>query len=360
MVLFAAPAAAVDYSLTGFGTVQYTVGDNEANYLRFADNEGTLKVNSVLGAQLDVQLTQTLGATVQYVVAPKQDNDRGTEIDTRWAFVKWRPNDNLTFKLGRQRINLYLDAENLDVGQTYVQANLNPEVYFNAGVLNLDGFSATYNFEDQAGRYWGLQAITGNRDIIQRPPNFSGDFPTNRFEFNGLVLSVDGVDYRLQLAYHEADVYREITRFNGAPVINGSFTAQAAFTNLGAEYRWEDYTLRAEYALVDLYFSNQGIIGGSFRQAGQSKYPEQAGNLVLIRALNERLAVYGSWGRFVSDFDDQYSLAIGGRYLITPSQSVKAELMHVVEKNTRPQLSDNAIPNTTFNLLSVNYNWVWQ
>jgi len=32
----------------------------------------------------------------------------------------------------------------------------------------------------------------------------------------------------------------------------------------------------------------------------------------------------------------------------------------VVEKNTRPQLSDNRIPNTTFNFLSVSYNWVWQ
>jgi len=35
-------------------------------------------------------------------------------------------------------------------------------------------------------------------------------------------------------------------------------------------------------------------------------------------------------------------------------------LMHVVEKNTRPQLSDNRINNTKFNMLSVSYNWVWQ
>ncbi|HEX4917100.1 MAG TPA: hypothetical protein VFV43_04300 [Limnobacter sp.] len=361
--LYVSPAQAFDYSLSGFGTLQYTVGDNEANYLRFADDEGTLKVNSVLGAQLDVQLSPDWSATVQYVIAPKQDNDQGAEVDTRWAFVKWRPNDNLTFKLGRQRLNLYLDSENLDVGQTYVQTNLSPEVYYNAGVLAIDGFSATYNLEDAAGRYWGVQAITGNRDIIQRLSNFRRDFPTNKFEFVGLVFSVDGDNYRFQVAHHQADVMRPITQFNGLPVVNGSLEAQAYFTNLGAEYRWQEYTLRAELAQVELGALSQGVIpliGPQVQRVENPKFPEHGGNLTLIREMNDKLAIYGSLGRFISDFDDQHSLAIGGRYLISPSQSVKAELMKVVEKSNRPQLSDNRTPNTTFHLLSVNYNWVWQ
>ncbi|HEX4879653.1 MAG TPA: hypothetical protein VFV39_07405 [Limnobacter sp.] len=363
LFLSASPALAVDYSLSGFGTIQYTVGDNQANYLRFANDDGTLKVNSVLGAQLDVQLTPEWGATVQYVLAPKQDNDHGTELDTRWAFVNWRPSDNLHFKLGRQRLNLYLDSENLDVGQTYVPANLGPEVYYNAGVLAIDGFSATYSLEDAAGRYWAVQAISGRRDIPQRLSNFNGDFPSNEFDFIGLVLSLDGDNYRLQLAHHQADVMRPVRQFNGLPVVNGTLEAQAYFTNVGAEYRWEDYTLRAELSQVEIATVTQGIIpllGPQVQRAETPKFPEHGGNLTLIRALGDHLAVYVSAGRFISDFDDQHSLAIGGRHLINPSQSVKVELMRVVEKNNRPQLSDNRTPNTTFYLLSVNYNWVWQ
>ena len=179
MALGCGQANAVDYSLSGFGTVQYTIGDNEKNYLRFVNEDGTFKINSILGGQLDVQLNDEFSATVQYVVAPEQRRDESVEVDNRWAFIKYKPNDNWHFKLGRQRLNFYLDSENLDVGHTYVPANLNPEVYYNAGVLATDGFSANYNFEDSAGRYWSFQAITGNQDIVQRLAGFNQDFPLN-------------------------------------------------------------------------------------------------------------------------------------------------------------------------------------
>ncbi len=90
------------------------------------------------------------------------------------------------------------------------------------------------------------------------------------------------------------------------------------------------------------------------------EFEEHGGNLTLIRKIGGQHAIYTSYGRFISEFDDQYSFAIGGKYALSASDSLKAEIQHVVEKNTRPQLSDNRIPNTTFNFLSVSYNWVWQ
>lgn len=356
-------ALAVDYSLSGFGTIQYTQGDNERKYLRFVDEEGTFKVNSILGAQLDVQLSEQFSATVQYVVAPKQRRDEGVELDNRWAFLKYKPNDNWHFKLGRQRLNYYLDSENLDVGHTYVPANLSPEVYFNAGVLSIDGLSANYNFEDASGRYWGIQAITGKRDIVQRLAGFNQDFPLNSFEIGGLVLSVQGERYRIQIAHHGAEVDRVLTQVNGIQLTDGRLDANARFTNLGAEYRWNLYTLRGELSQTELATSLSGIVTGSgLPRLTQSvpKFEEHGANILLLRKVFEQHAVYGSYGRFLSEFDDQYSLAIGGKYNLDASSSIKLELQHVVEKNNRPQLSDNRIPNTTFNFLSVSYNWVWQ
>ncbi len=362
-MLWCGPAQAVDYSLTGFGTVQYTQGDNQENYLRFANEDGTLKVNSIIGAQLDVNISPEFSATFQYVIAPKQDNDQGVEIDNRWSFIRWKPNDNWSFKVGRQRLNLYLDSENLDVGQTYVPANLSPEIYYNAAVLGVDGVSATYNFEDNAGRYWGVQTIVGERDIIQRLSKTTQDFPTSKYEILGLVINLDGERYRVQLAHHEAWLSREIFQFNGRRVVDGSLNAKGQFTNLGAEYNWDRYSLRGELSQLEFSGTTKGVIpvfGPQQQRSDIAQFPEHGGNLTLIRKLNNDHAVYTSLGRFISDFDDQYSIAIGGKYALSASDSIKAELMHVVEKNTRPQLSDNRINNTTFNMLSVSYNWVWQ
>ena len=363
MAMACGQANAVDYSLSGFGTVQYTIGDNEKNYLRFINEDGTFKINSILGGQLDVQLNDEFSATVQYVIAPEQRRDESVEVDNRWAFIKFKPNDNWHFKLGRQRLNFYLDSENLDVGHTYVPANLNPEVYYNAGVLATDGFSANYNFEDSAGRYWSFQAITGNQDIVQRLAGFNQDFPLNSFELGGLVIGVEGSNYRLHLAHHNAEVDRALTQINGIPLVDGRLDASARFTNIGAEYKWPLYTLRAEISQTELATSVSGIVpflGPNRQTVNEPEFEEHGANLMLIRKIADRHAVYGSYGRFISQFDDQYSFAVGGKYNLSPSDSIKLELQHVVEKNNRPQLSDNRIPNTTFNFLSVSYNWVWQ
>ncbi|BET24941.1 porin-like protein [Limnobacter thiooxidans] len=356
------PALAIDYSLSGFGTVQYTIGDNQEKYLRHVNEDGTLKVNSILGGQLDVQLNDEFSATVQYVVSPKQRRDEGVELDNRWAFLKFKPNDNWHFKLGRQRLNLYMDSENLDVGHTYVPANLSPEIYYDAGVLAADGFSANYNFEDSAGRYWGVQAITGNQKIVQRLAGFNQDFPLNDFEIAGLVLSLEGDDYRLHLSHHGTEIDRGISQINGIPLIDGRIDATARLTNLGAEYRWDLYTLRGEISQTEIASSASGVLfPGTPRLAvSNPKFEEHGANLLLTRRVFNQHAVYGSYGRFISEFDDQYSLAIGGKYNLSPSDSIKLELQHVVEKSNRQQLSDNRIPNTTFNFLSVSYNWVWE
>ncbi len=355
-------ALAVDYSLSGFGTVQYTLGDNEKNYLRHVNEDGTLKVNSILGAQLDVQLNDQFSATVQYVVAPKQRRDEGVELDNRWAFLKFKPNDNWHFKLGRQRLNLYMDSENLDVGHTYIPANLSPEIYYDAGVLATDGFSANYNFEDSAGRYWGIQAITGNQKIVQRLAGFNQDFPLNNFETSGLVLSLEGDDYRLHLSHHGTEIDRGITQINGIPLIDGRIDATARLTNFGAEYRWDLYALRGEISQTEIASSASGVLvpGTPRLSVSNPKFEEHGANLLLTRKIFGQHAVYGSYGRFISEFDDQYSAAIGGKYNLSPADSIKLELQHVVEKSNRQQLSDNRIPNTTFNFLSVSYNWVWE
>ena len=94
-------------------------------------------------------------------------------------------------------------------------------------------------------------------------------------------------------------------------------------------------------------------------QIKEPKFEEHAGNLLLVRKLNDRHATYLSLGRFISGFEDQHSVALGFKYFLDSNQSIKAEWMQVHEKRNRRQLSDNRTPGTTFDLFSVSYNWVW-
>jgi len=245
------------------------------------------------------------------------------------------------------------------VGHTYVPANLSPEVYYDAGVLAVDGFSANYSFEDAGGRYWSIQAITGKRDIVQRVASIQGDSPLNKFDIGGLVVVVEGENYRLQAAHHGADISRKTKQFQGLPLIDGQVNVNARLTNLGAEYRWTKYTLRGELSQIEQAASLTEFGPPTFTLSAP-KFGEHGANLLLIRKVFGHHAIYGSYGRFISEFDDQYSFAVGGRYNLSPSDSIKLELHHVVEKSNRIQLSDNRIPNTTFNFLSVSYNWVWE
>ena len=51
-------AHAVDYSLSGYGTIGYAQTDQDNTYQRFIDKDGGFKRDTVLGAQLSAQFNQ--------------------------------------------------------------------------------------------------------------------------------------------------------------------------------------------------------------------------------------------------------------------------------------------------------------
>ena len=56
-------ASAVDINWSGFGTAGYTISDQPYKYQRFIDDHGTLKSDSILGAQVDVKFNQQWGGS---------------------------------------------------------------------------------------------------------------------------------------------------------------------------------------------------------------------------------------------------------------------------------------------------------
>ena len=154
------PALAADFSLSGFGTLGYARSDQDFNYQRFIDNDGTLKRDSVAGLQADVKFSENFGATVQVLAAPASNNDSRYEGTVAWAFLSWRPTNDWLIRLGRQRIPFYLYSQTYNVGVTYDFARLPTEMYSISPNNELTGISASKNWELENGDltldgYWG-------------------------------------------------------------------------------------------------------------------------------------------------------------------------------------------------------------
>lgn len=134
-------AAAADISLSGFATVGYAQSDQGYDYERFVSDQGTLKRDSVLGVQMDARLNNEFSVTLQGKLAPSSKKDDGIAGTLSWAFVSWRPSNDLLFRLGRMRVPLYLKSETIDVGTTFDFARLPTEVYSTSPIADLDGLS---------------------------------------------------------------------------------------------------------------------------------------------------------------------------------------------------------------------------
>lgn len=212
-----AATAGVDYSLSGFATLGWTrsTGLEGGRYLRFSNEQGSLKTDSRMAGQLDLRFTPAWSATLQMKLAPAADTDRGVALSTAWAFVGWRPADDWLLRAGRMRVPLYLHSESLDVGLAYDLARLPVEMYSVVPSNEFDGVSAAYTLpvpllggsELSLDGYGGRIQTTArlwNRDgappVIPAGPHFR-EVDVQIF---GAVLSLRNVDTTLRLSLTDA------------------------------------------------------------------------------------------------------------------------------------------------------------
>jgi hypothetical protein len=160
-------AQAVEWSASGFGTLGYSISDQPYHYQRFIDEDGTFKRDTVLGGQVDLKLSSEWSATLQAKLAPSAHNDEDWSLTASWAFVSWRPNNDWLVRLGKQRVPMFLNSENLDVGQTYDFARLPFEMYGLSPTNDFKGFYVSRNWLPDMGELT-LDLFTGAADLTSR------------------------------------------------------------------------------------------------------------------------------------------------------------------------------------------------
>lgn len=151
LLTLAGSAQAVDWTYSGFGTVGYAISDRDWTYQGHINDDGTWWRDSLLGAQLDASFNPAWSATLQLTLSPSTRHDRQWASEVAWAFVSWRPDNDWQVRAGKQRIPLFLNSENLNVGQTYALARLPVEVYALSPSNDFTGLSVTRAWLHGAG-----------------------------------------------------------------------------------------------------------------------------------------------------------------------------------------------------------------
>ena len=401
-------ATAADYALTGFGTAGYAVSDENFRYLRYINNGGTLKADSLIGLQGEVTFAPQWGATVQVVASAPRTRDDGYETQVRWAFASYRPNNEWLFRLGRLRPPVLINTQNAEVGVTFDQARLPVEVYSLSPVYDIDGaaFTRTWTLENSE---INLDGYFGKSNIKQRTPyqrdatqTFIPDqyFP-EKVNFMGLVLTHASGPLLLRGGLHRATLKADEGRqfvddpspvsfpapppFGGILYVPGATTEKITVTavTIGADWHPGAWKISAE-------FGRRSVSGTKMGPASNSGY-------VTVTRPTGKWAPYATFARLISTQDtrkyyqdlnstpvplgaqgpplflpstyhgvfadaiylyDQYSVMLGASYDLSATSKLKFEMMRTTV-GIASAFIDGDVHHKSFHVFSMSYNFVF-
>lgn len=375
-------------SFSGFGTLGYAFSDKSYDYQRFVDHSGTFSRDSHLGLQMDAHLSDQFSLVVQGKIAPSIKNDLQWDPTLTWAFVAWRPTNDLLIRAGRIRIPIYLNSANLDVGVTYDPAQLPIEIYSTSPTNDGDGIAVNKTWESDIGElsfdayyarsrsYWRLFTRDDNRAF--QADDHGPFFFKNKLESTGVALTLTREDNIYRIGYHQAEVrprnggdfptdYPFVSvipgtgyyRWNNAlplpgPIVSTVDTARNGLLTLGMDLNvGSDFRLSGEYARRAI-LNNPRI--GPDTHAGYLLLQRKAGpwtpyiSIARLRSTSPSLSLFESingtrvssgfiftpsQAAFINAMQrlgadrlvvyDQGTVALGTSYLLSPNQKIKAE-----------------------------------
>jgi len=392
-------AVAADLTLTGFGTVGYARSDQDFQYLRYIDNDGTFKTDSLIGIQAEAQFNSQWGATVQAVVSAPRTRDDGHEAKVRWAFLSFRPDNEWLIRVGRVRPPVLINTQNAEVGVTYDQLRLPAEVYSLSPVYDFDGAAVTKTWalgsaELSLDGYWGKTNVKYRFHAQSEP--LQPYFPEH-VTVKGLVLSHTSGTLLLRGGAHHATVETagpelipqtfSPRRVQVPPPDGGTLFVPTGFKpgfdftvlTLGADWRFNSWRLTAEYAQrivpdVQIAFASKAGYGTLAYQVGRWTPYITYARLLSDRKVREvyrgingtpvPLAVQNRPPFFPANFHrlltdqisvyDQYSTMLGVSYSFSATSKLKFEWMRT-KVGLASSLVDGEVHDKAFNVFSASY-----
>lgn len=374
--------ATAEMQLSGFGTLGAAISDQDFNYQRYLNDSGTFNRDSILGLQLEMPMAANWNLTLQAKGAPSTHDDNAWEPTLSWAFISWRPSNDWLLRAGKLRLPLLLYSANSDVSVTFDFAHLPLEMYSLMPSADVKGLSIAKTWSDNAGREWTLEGYIGTAHNDWRyflRETILPDSPTGTLYIGadmrmiGLTAMLHTDENIWRLGLHRAEVesdygsmpsdapfvsilpgigyFKTIEAMPGPPIPTVDHLAIDVLT-LGAEIALpNDFRLIGEYGRRRI---NNAIMGPDtsagylavLKQIGRwTPYVYWAGIRSAQRALGfstainqnrvpdfmPNAALINATQRMEADLQgayDQYSVAIGTSYRLSPNSKLKAEWQH--------------------------------
>lgn len=244
-------------SISGFGTAALTrTNTSDAEFARPNQAAGVTTdaktgVDSNFGIQVTAKATDWLSFTGQGLVRKNVTDNFGAELT--WAFAKAKVNDQLSVRVGRMGLPVYMISDYRNVG--YANTMLRPPVEMYTQVLleSIDGVDATYqtavgetNISSQLAYGVTENESPGYKAKFKKLSSFNvtlenGPF-TVRFGRVDTNVSVDN-SVNLNTLVSGLNKYGYTSAANAIAVQD----TKASFTSLGLGVDWKNVVVQAEY-----------------------------------------------------------------------------------------------------------------
>jgi hypothetical protein len=140
-----------NFTVKGFGTLGASGTDTDRlGFQRDIKQTSDVSKNwgygtdSRLGLQLDMDINKSWHATAQWVARNNTGDFFEQNLD--WAFLRWRPVDNLDIRVGRLGLDVFMLSEYRNVGYAYLWMRPPHEFYGGLPVYHFDGADIAKKF----------------------------------------------------------------------------------------------------------------------------------------------------------------------------------------------------------------------
>lgn len=396
----------MDWSLSGFATVGYAASDRAWRWRRFVDEGGTLWRDTIVGGQLDARLSPNWSATLQLTLAPSTRHERQWSIEAAWAFLSWRPDNDWLLRLGKQRVPIFLNAENRDVGQTYAFARLPAEVYALSPTTDIAGASLTRTWQHGDGEL-DADVYAGRANIAERSHSrdLGAHFVNVYTDIFGAALTWRREDLTWRIGLHRAvserqdgqplprrypfvspfpgfGYYQVSNAIPGGPGVLTTDTIVNTIVNLGVDAKLAPHwRVVAEFARdvqqrTDLGANTVGAYVAVLHTLGHVTPYVSLARLQTVGAPREAWQALNAAAGKGSDalsvaqrvaadsipFYDQTSLGLGAAWALTPRSQLKGEWMRTRIGKRSAMVDDppqGTVSDTGVNVLTLNYSVVF-
>jgi hypothetical protein len=252
-------------SITGFGTLAAAKSNTEdARFTRSNQREGTagtstIGLDSNLGLQATYTFSDKLSATTQ-ILSRKSTGDSFT-TELAWAFVKYKLNDEVSFRLGRVVVPAFLISDYQNVGYANTMMRPPVEMYAQNIIENVDGVDGNWQhaFGDTNVTAQAFVGVARGKSYVSS--NHSE--PRYQAPAAGFAISAEHGPVMLRFAHVQGKIkatdVKPINSLTGtlasvgfaqlADDITIAEAKRVAFTSVGLLADWNNIVVQSEFGM---------------------------------------------------------------------------------------------------------------